>query len=506
MSYFNTLTLPTIYTRISSGPTNGLFNAGIDQFSSVPVNYFAPTPSGNYTSSFGTHPPGDSNLIYIDFSFPTPPVIDTNLPTVSLTYPTASNPVTNRQVTMTGTASDDFGIARVVATITSPQGATGEATGTTNWSFNFGNLAPGTTSVYIVAQDGAGNLSTPLQTSFVMPQYPVNVTTNGPGTLSTNLTTATTTFGSNYVVKAIPNKGRVCSPVGWKTASVFLNPTNSFSMPNGLDLSALFVPNTMPGGISFTYPPPNGKVAATNFAVTGKIARSAGQTTVTARIFSTNNESVTEAMTASGTQTWSIPSVQLAPGDYFIQAIASNTLGQTTVITKNFTVLAPLKVNIIGPGSTSIADGTYFKLGTTNTIRATAKAGGTFYALDSAQGHFVEPAIPFVMANGTSIFTATFITNALPKTLSFTYPAPNSQVTTTNFTITGNVSGSVKNPQVLCEIFLGAEQVGEFLYAPLSTAPRGRFRSRAFNREATPWWRLPRTPLGHKLWRARISS
>ncbi|HEY3854660.1 MAG TPA: peptidylprolyl isomerase [Verrucomicrobiae bacterium] len=449
LSYFNTLSLPTVYTRLnaSAGPTNGLFNSGSEPFTSVPVNYY------------GIQTPGDSNLIYVDFSFPTPPVIDTNLPTVALTYPTASNPATNRQLTMSGTASDDFGIARVVASITSPTSASGEAIGTTNWSFNFGNVAPGTNTVYIVAQDGAGNISTPLQTSFVMPQFPVDVSTGGPGTLSRNLTTGTTTFGSNYVVKATPSKGALF--VDWsQDGIVSINPTKSFTMPNGLDLTALFVPNTMPGGISFSYPTANAKVAATNFTLTGKIAKSAGQTTVTARIFSkSSSESVTDAMTASGTLTWSIPNIQLAPGDYIAQALASNALGQTTVITEDFTVLTPLKINIEGLGTTSIADGTYLEAGNKYTVRATAKPGSSFYGWMTPGGLNIAPGINFTMASGTE-FTAMFITNSFPKTLSFTYPKPNVLVTTNNFKVTGNVSASINNPQIFCELFSGFTQVG----------------------------------------------
>jgi cyclophilin family peptidyl-prolyl cis-trans isomerase len=478
LEYFNTFSTPTIYDHSGApgAPTNGLFNSGEAPFDSLPVNYFALTT------------PGDSNFFYVDFTFLTPPVLDTNPPTVAVVNPANGAASTNADVIVSGTATDNVGLARVVCYVSAPGfngGAPegGDATGATNWSFNFGNLPPNTYSVYAVAQDGAGNLSIAAQPTFVVPRFPFNVYTNGPGTLSANLTESNTTVGSSYTVKAIPARGALF--VDWTAGTnVSVDPTESFTMPNGLQLTATFIPNTLPGGISFTYPAANAKVATNSVVLTGKVAKNSGLTTITARFFSkTTGDSVTGPMVTTGSSTWSIPAVQLAPGPYIVQALASNVDGKTTVISEDFTVLTPLTVTITGPGKTSIANGTYLQSGTTYVIRATPKPGEFFY--DWTDGSFtsISPALSFPMSSGLA-FTATFISNGLPKAISFTYPAANSQVRTNSFILTGKVSASVDNPQIVCQLFSNTVPVGITQYAtvngttwsvPVSDLPQGTY-------------------------------
>lgn len=462
LDYFNTFSTPTIFDRIdtSGAPTNGLFDGGAP-LDTLPVNYH------------GLTTPGDSNFFYVDFTFLTSLHLDTNPPTVALVYPAANATATNSDVIATGTAADNVGLARAYATILAPgfNGGTpisGDAIGTTNWSFDFGNLPPGTYTVDAIAQDGAGNLSTVVEsTNFVVPRFPFNLYTNGPGTLSTNLNQANTVVGSTYVLKAIPEKGGLF--VNWTAGTnVSVNPTESFTMPNGLQLTATFIMNTLPGGISFTYPAPNAKVSTTNVALAGKVARSAGLTTITAQFFSkTTGNSVSAPMVASGSSTWSIPAVQLAPGPYIVQALASDAAGKTTVISEDFTVLTPMTVGIIGSGTTSITNGEYLQPGTAYVITATPKPGQLFYTWSGGSFTTINRAIGFDMTNGLAL-TATFISNALPKAISFTYPAANSQVLTNNFLLTGTVLASVNNPQIVCQIFSNTLPVSVTRYATVN--------------------------------------
>jgi cyclophilin family peptidyl-prolyl cis-trans isomerase len=450
LDYFNTFSVATIFDHVdtSGAPTNGIFDNGVAPFTALPVNYH------------GLTTPGDSNFFYVDFTFLTSPVLDTNPPTVALVYPANNATTTNGDVIVSGTASDNVGLARVVCGVSSPAyngGSlfTADAVGTTNWSYDFGNLPPGTYSTYAVAQDGAGNLCSPLQTTFVVPQFQFHVYTNGPGKLSTNLNQGNTKVGSTYVIKAIPAKGGLF--VDWTAGStVSLNPTETFTVANGLQLTASFISNTLPGGISFTYPAANAKVATTNVGLIGKVANSAGLTTISAQFFSkTTGISVTAPMVATGSSTWSIPVVQLVPGQYIVQALATNTAGKTTVISEEFTVLSPLKVDIAGPGTTSITNGTYLQSGTKYIIRAIPKPGELFFSWNGNSFSSIAPTIAFYMTNGLEL-TATFISNALPGAMSFTYPPPNSQVATNSFMLTGNISAAVNSPQIICQLFSGA--------------------------------------------------
>ncbi len=462
LNYFNTFKPVTIFDRVnnSGAPTNCLFNSGQPPFDTLPVNYY------------GLNTPGDSNLFFVDFTFPTPPVLDTNIPTVAYVYPANNTIVTNADVVVSGTASDDVGLARIVCSITSPTynggaPAGNNAIGTTNWSLDFGNLPPGAYTADVVAQDGAGNLTARLESQFVVPQYPVSTSAIGPGKLSTNLTQANSVAGKTYAVKSLPAKGALF--VGWTSGTnSSVDPTDSFVMPNGLQLTATFISNTLPGGIAFTYPAANASLHTNRVGVTGTVAKSAGLTTITCQFFSkTSTDSVTAPMVTTGTTTWSIPPVQLAPGPYIVEALASNAAGKTTVITEDFTVLAPMTVNITGPGKTSSTNGSYLQLGASYSIKATPNSGGQFYNWSGSSGSSLDTTVTFSMSNGLAL-TATFITNSLAKLVSFTYPAANSTVATNTFMLTGSVSPNVNSPQVIFQLFTGVEPVGGTQYATVT--------------------------------------
>lgn len=459
LDYFNTFSTSTVNDRLDTVDTNGILNYG-GALSDLPVNYR------------GVAAPADSNLFYIDFAFITSPVIETTLPTISLVYPANGATVTNPGVVITGTAADDIGLARIQASVTgtninAEEPLSGNANGTTNWSFDCGNLAPGTYSLDIVAQNGAGYLSSHEDSDFVVPQFPFSTSANGPGRVSPSLTQANTKVGSTYVVRAIPSAGAIF--VGWTMGTnLSLNPTYSFTMPNGGQLTANFVPNTLPGGISFTYPKANANLTTNNVTLTGTIKAGAGVTTVSCQFFSKNTgNAVTGPMVTSSSGAWSIPATQLNPGSYIVQAIATNAVGKTTAISEDFTILTPLSVTVTGPGKTSLTNGEYLVSGKSYSIKATANPGDLFYAWTDGEGMSLNPSIDFTMTNGVA-FTAIFISNSLAHDISFTYPPANSKVTADYFTLTGNISASVFNPQVTCQIFSNGIPVSEAQVAAIN--------------------------------------
>src|SRR2546426_691862 len=80
----------------------------------------------------------------------TPPTVIITSPATSPTYSTGSN-----TLTLTGTASDNEGVAQV--SWTNSQGSSGTATGTTNWTASGIVLLPGTNVLTVTATDAAGN-------------------------------------------------------------------------------------------------------------------------------------------------------------------------------------------------------------------------------------------------------------------------------------------------------------------------------------------------------------
>jgi Bacterial Ig domain len=89
----------------------------------------------------------------------TPPTVQISVPTDNAQVPIAST------VTVGGTASDNDAIKSVSITV---GGTEFVASGTTNWSFDLQILAPGPSTVTVVAEDVSGNKSTPASVSFTI--------------------------------------------------------------------------------------------------------------------------------------------------------------------------------------------------------------------------------------------------------------------------------------------------------------------------------------------------
>ena len=374
--YFNTL----------GKPDNGIFDS-----STISTNSSLDDLPVNYRRLGG---PANSNLFFCDFTIANPPALDTNPPTVLMTYPADGETVTNADVVFYGAAADDVAVARVECTYVylSTGGANSlSAEGTTNWRADFGTLPPGNYNTRIVAQDGAGNLTTvPATNSFVVPRFAFGAANNGPGTVPTNYNGTNSTIGSTYTITASPARG--AQFLNWTVGTnSYLNPAYTFTMENGLQMTAHFISNTMPGAISFSYPAPNARLTNGTFAIQGKVAASEGtnQLTVTCQVFSASSSySVTGPMVINATRTWATPSLPFAPGSYIVQAVARDSRGRSTAISEKFTVLAPLTVIIYGSGTTSIHNGAYLPVGSTNTITATPKAGQSFLSWNAGTGSF----------------------------------------------------------------------------------------------------------------------
>jgi cyclophilin family peptidyl-prolyl cis-trans isomerase len=451
----------TVFGRVLSGtnvldyfnglskPANGIYDSGVLPFTDLPVNYASPAV------------PGDSNLFFVDFTFVTQPMIDTVPPTVSMTYPANGTTITNANLMAQGTASDNVGLARIYCNFFDSFGFDdgafgGEATGTTNWSYDAGNLPPGTYTTDMVSQDGAGNLSSPVETSFIVPRFPFSAVANGPGTISPNLDGTNTAIGSSFTVRATAKPG--AQFVSWTSGgTAFLSPRENFVMANGLQLTANFVPNSIPGGISFLEPGPNAELTNPIVSVKGKISAGAGAATVTCQFFAKSGISVGSPMVVSGTDTWSLTPTLFNPGQYVVQAVARDSSGGSTVISQSFTVLSPLTVITNGTGTTSLASGLYQDPEKEYTIKATPQNGSLFYEWSDGTSVWNSPIHSFTNSAGLTLM-ATFVNNELLNSISFTYPT--SEVATDKFSLAGTVSPTVVAPQVACQLFLKNAAVG----------------------------------------------
>jgi cyclophilin family peptidyl-prolyl cis-trans isomerase len=451
LQYFNTL----------SKPDQGIFDSttvGTNQnLSSLPVN----EDSRNV--------PANTNLFYADFRILAPFHPDTNPPTVQLDYPTNGETVTNFDVVLQGTAHDDMSLARVVCNIGfDVSETTVNANGTTNWTADLGMLAPGTYTYDVVSQDGAGNLATNrLDGKFVVPRYPFQASVTGNGSLSANLNGTNTTVGSAYSITAKPGRGSVF--VKWVTgATASLLPTQDFTMQNGLQMQAVFISNNIPHGIAITYPKAGAKLTNASFSISGTLTAKVGPAQVTCQVFSASTgQSVLTPVTINATNTWSTPMLALAPGVYIIQAFAQNAGGGATLITQEFAILAQLTIVQYGEGRVNITNGAWLSVGSGYTDVATAAPGQSFYSWNAGAASFPEYAVPFTMTEGLTL-TVTFVSNSLPRGLTFTSPADNSKVTKSYVTLGGKIEPSLMAPQVVCQLFENFLPVTGFIPATVT--------------------------------------
>jgi hypothetical protein len=162
------------------------------------------------------------------------PTADTTLPAVTITSPTSNSSYTasSSRLTISGTASDNVGVT-LVSWVTD-RGASGTASGTTNWTASEILLQSGTNNVTVTARDAAGNRKTDVLTV----TYAVTTSDTTPPTISiVGPTTASSYTTTKNVITlggtASDNKG--VTAVTWSNSrggSGFSSGTTSWSVPS----------------------------------------------------------------------------------------------------------------------------------------------------------------------------------------------------------------------------------------------------------------------------------
>jgi cyclophilin family peptidyl-prolyl cis-trans isomerase/archaellum component FlaF (FlaF/FlaG flagellin family) len=496
LDYFNNTNdfskiTPTNLVFANNPFTNGIFDlvyvdTNATSFTDVPVNYL------------GTNLPANSNLFFVDWSFPDPnaqPYTDTNPPTATITFPTPNLLLTNGfPLVVQGTAYDNVGLAFVECTLLPQNGANGgeplgtQATGTTNWSLDvdadFGGLDPGIYNVMVTPQDGAGNLGTPVYQSNLMVTA---VVTNGVGTVSltdastgtmvSNAVGAYMASGSYYYLSAQPGTNQLFADWSVGGAPASLSPNISVYMYDGLVLTATFLSNGIPNSIAITYPPQGATVNATNgvFQIEGTISGLTNTPVgITCQLFSyATQESVGSPSQTSGTNNWTVDVTNLPNGHYFVEAIAQDAGGLTTLVTNDFTVQTVNELTVLtsGPGVvTTNLNGQYLVAGAAYSMTATAAANASFAYWSNGGNITLNPVVTFTMVSNLTL-TATFISNGIPaNSIAFTYPPLQGLANATNgiVPIQGTLTGLTNTPVgVTCQLF--SYPGGVSLGSPLQT-------------------------------------
>lgn len=279
--------------------------------------------------------------------------LDGTLPSIAVLSPASNSVVSdNRELAVSGTASDTNGIVSVTDHLSAQAASDGTmpsldpyvygfANGTTNWNLTFGLVPPGVYTNLAEALDNAGNTTTITQ---LVTNTAVLINGNGTVALSSGTNSLPNPigyplhYGGVYTLTATPGAGQTF--VGWSLGPYnTTTPTVTFTNSEGDLWTATFAPTNAGNGISFTYPPKNARLTTNGFTLKGKMTPAFKSARVTYLVSSlTAGFSVGPFSAANGAGGWSAAVSNLPPDNYIVEAAATNSLGQTTSITELFSV------------------------------------------------------------------------------------------------------------------------------------------------------------------------
>ena len=264
--FFNLANNPSLDTNsggyvVFGKATNGL--AVLDYFNTLPVANILNMTSAVYKATCGAvHISPDDRF---DYPFTELPIFglpfgcplysdlfsvqaimlsgpDVLPPTLTVKTPKKFATLTNDNITLTGTASDNFTLALVRVTV-------GDISVTvtnnlSSWSLTLTNLPPGTNVALVEAVDTTGNRTQLMHTFFRSVRVPFTLQQVGLGKATGPTNTAMLEVGRGYTLTAKPARGYLFG--GWSGSNNLHTATLKFLMQSNWNLTATFVTNLFP--------------------------------------------------------------------------------------------------------------------------------------------------------------------------------------------------------------------------------------------------------------------
>ncbi len=181
-----------------------------------------------------------------------PPALTDSL---SITSPASGARVATSQVTVTGQVSNGGSVSQMVYRLENASGSTGwqalsvpTGTGVNNWSANVAGLTLGTNTVRVRTLNSTGGILKEATRSVRLAvMRPLTVSIEGEGTVTAGFAgTTQREVGANYTIRAVPRTTAIFSHwEGFPDSATrnLMNATQTFSMTEGLAISAHFIPN-----------------------------------------------------------------------------------------------------------------------------------------------------------------------------------------------------------------------------------------------------------------------
>ncbi|MBL9157086.1 MAG: peptidoglycan DD-metalloendopeptidase family protein [Verrucomicrobiales bacterium] len=391
---------------------------------------------------------------------------DTTAPSLSISSPSNGAVFSGSAITMTGTASDNFGVSQVHYRVNS--GTWFVASGSTSWSASV-TLSPGSNVVEAMALDTSGNPSTiasrtvtynPSDTT--TPTLTITSPTNGAA-FSGSTITMTGTASDNVGVSQVHyrvNSGTwfvASGSTSW-SASVTLSPGSNVVEAMALDTSGnpsaiasrtvTYNPSDTTVPILTITSPSNGAAfSGSTITMTGTASDNIGVSQVHYRV---NSGSWS---TASGATSWSA-SVTLFPGTNLLEARAFDISGNPSSIASRTVTYNPPDttapiLNITAPSNGAVYSGSAITM--TGTASDNIGVTQVHYRVNSGSWFVASGSTSWSasvsLSPGTNVLEArAFDTSGNPSSTvsrTVTYNSPSGSVRISNDETWGGLSGSV---------------------------------------------------------------
>jgi Divergent InlB B-repeat domain/Carboxypeptidase regulatory-like domain/Bacterial Ig domain/Phosphodiester glycosidase/Glucodextranase, domain B/Bacterial Ig-like domain (group 2) len=388
---------------------------------------------------------------------------DTVKPIVSITSPNNNATLTNSNLTVTGTATDNTGVTSLEYSLN------GAARQTLAPGFGFTvTLVAGSNTIAVFAKDVAGNEgSSSIAVTYTPPNYALSITKTGSGTGTVSSTpagincgtTCVTDFVDNTSVTLTATPASGSSFVGWSGICTGTG-TCTVTMNAAKSVNATFNDVAVPT-VAIASPSNNTTVTSANLTVSGSSSDNIGVTTVQ---FSLNGGS---RQNATGTEAWNF-STSLNGGSNIIVVYVKDAAGNEGNSSLNITYTPPLRtlsVTKTGTGVGGVSStpagidcgatcSSDFSDGTVVTLTPIPTAGSSFVGWTGA---CIGTGTCTVTMNAAKSVIATFADIAAP-TVTISSPANNASVTTANLTVTGSSSDNISVTGVQFSLNGGARQ------------------------------------------------
>ena len=285
--------------------------------------------------------------------------VDTNWPVINITNVTAGMLVSNANLLVKGTATDNVAVASVYYNLNATGWSNATSLNGSNWTAAV-TLGAGTNTFAVYAMDPSGNHSVTNQVAIdYVVNAPLTMLLTGRGTISPNYSNAVLQVGKNYTVTAAVVTGSGFAFANWTGGTslpltVLTNgPVLQFRMASNLVLQANFA-DTNPPTLAITYPSQLQHLTNALATVTG----TAGDNWQVGGVWYQSNGGIwSQPATTNHWTNWNT-TVELLKGTNLVRAYAVDTSGNfsltnsVSIVSSNtfalaltFTTVQPLATN-----------------------------------------------------------------------------------------------------------------------------------------------------------------